>query len=568
MAQLIDWLHHSGARDSAGAVVASGKVYFYQPGTVSTQVTVYTDPDGLSALTQPLTLDASGKGTVYTKRDVKIVVRNAADTSTITTTDRGNTTNARAVEVENSKFNGTNLSGGGTVAGGRTDLDAILTLLGTSAGGTDGKFNQGGTTDLTLEDAVGWCVQAAEYGAVGDDATDNATALNAAIAAAVAANKPLWIGPGTFRVGSALTATGATALGLIIMGCGRGVTVLKNVSTSNDLLTIDLSSAIEGHIVIRDIGFTAVTTSSGAALKLSNGNGTVIERCNVSLHRIGFDTSSVSFAVLRDCLVTSTDSNAAGKGFRLGPFAHAEDCRVTAATNGIAFSLEGGVGRAHLCRALSAATGYSVTGSTCSLSMCRASDCTTGFSLAADDCVALSSQATGTITTGFSVGAVARSGCMYCSSTVGGTADFATNASATDTVELGCNFTTRSLNEKCGDTSGKSRAIITPLTVTDNGAGASFTPDPANGISVHVCTSAALTVNATSTTGLKNGQIFTVVIDNDLGGNSTPTWNAQYVGADGAAIGSGNYRATTFVWVSAISRWCAFGERNGTGEWS
>ena len=56
MAALTAWLKFSGARKSDGTPVASGTVYFYQPGTTNTQVTVYSDKDGTTAITQPLTL--------------------------------------------------------------------------------------------------------------------------------------------------------------------------------------------------------------------------------------------------------------------------------------------------------------------------------------------------------------------------------------------------------------------------------------------------------------------------------------------------------------------------------
>ena len=71
--------------DDNGAPLAGGKLYFYEPGT-TTDKTVYGDSTGLTALSNPVTLDSAGRTTVYLNGYYKIVMKDANDT-TIDTQD-------------------------------------------------------------------------------------------------------------------------------------------------------------------------------------------------------------------------------------------------------------------------------------------------------------------------------------------------------------------------------------------------------------------------------------------------------------------------------------------------
>ena len=59
-ASLITSLALVGSRKADGSVNASGRVWFYQPGT-TTQAVVYSDADATAQATQPVSLDAAGK---------------------------------------------------------------------------------------------------------------------------------------------------------------------------------------------------------------------------------------------------------------------------------------------------------------------------------------------------------------------------------------------------------------------------------------------------------------------------------------------------------------------------
>jgi hypothetical protein len=73
-------------------------------------------------------------------------------------------------------------------------------------------------------------VYARDYGAVFDNATNDSVALQAAIAAAITANKPLLLGAGTAIVGAPLTISGP----ITIIGMGREETILKAANGLND----------------------------------------------------------------------------------------------------------------------------------------------------------------------------------------------------------------------------------------------------------------------------------------------------------------------------------------------
>lgn len=439
MASLIAWLKYSGARKSDGTPVASGRAFFYQPGTTSTQIQVYSDVDGLVGLTQPVALDAAGRATVYAKLVPRIEVQEAVTNTVVGLSDRGHSLNAAQVEVENVNFSGTDLVLGTQVAGGRTDLDTILSSM-----ATGGSYKESPAAQFRdLNDAVGLWITPQDFGAVGDGLTDDTTAWGLTIARAMVANKGIFIPSGTYLISSALTVTGATGVGLVIRGANRATCILKNLSTTANVLTVDLSSAIDSQIVLENFSITANTVSSGAAISFLNGDAADLRGLVVAQHRIGFELSAVWDTQLDRCVVVTTDSNAAGKGFRLGPRSMAERCRVLAATNGTGFSLEGSDARVFQGRAaVTTGTGYLLSGAGSHAVACLATSCTLGFSLTGASTRALLSGTTDT-PTGFSL-AGANAQAQTCSAfTSGGTTGFSlAGVSAQVRASIATGFTT------------------------------------------------------------------------------------------------------------------------------
>jgi hypothetical protein len=84
---LIAWLRFSGARLVTGLPVASGKAYFYVPGTSRADaVTIYADHAETEPLGQPVTLDASGRAEVYCSVPSEVVVLTSSDVEVASST--------------------------------------------------------------------------------------------------------------------------------------------------------------------------------------------------------------------------------------------------------------------------------------------------------------------------------------------------------------------------------------------------------------------------------------------------------------------------------------------------
>ena len=94
---LQEWLYFCGARDETGAPVASGFAYFYEPGSTSTAITVYSDITG-TPLSQPVPLDAAGRAEVYAVDEYECIVKDALG-ATKRLAVRAGQTSATAVDV-------------------------------------------------------------------------------------------------------------------------------------------------------------------------------------------------------------------------------------------------------------------------------------------------------------------------------------------------------------------------------------------------------------------------------------------------------------------------------------
>jgi hypothetical protein len=509
MAQLTSWLKYSGARKVDGTVVASGSAYFYRPGTTSTQVTVYADEDGLTALSQPVTLDAAGRATVYTTAPCRIEIQDSAGT-VVAVEDRSNTIASGNVEVEIDGFSGTNPSTGVVEDGGRTTLTAALeSVLGSieSLGDETGEVVP---TDST-------------YGAIGDGTADDTTAIQAALTAAIAAGKRIRFPAGTYLISSALT---ISTKGLIMYGSGADDVIIKQSSTTANGLTIDLGSAIDSKISIRDISFTCSTSSSGTAISVANGDRIRIEGVHTLLYRNGIDVSAVSGAILRDCVVESNDGNAAVISLNLGARCRATDCEVISSTDvGTGIKLTGTDARATDCYITNHATAVNMAAARGVVRGTHINGPTTGISLAAANSIANDCYVTGT-TTGFSVTGVASCRVTNCVG-ASNTTDLSVNASATKFIDYGNSFTTVSNIDGATQAPFYNRRLVAAS--TSSTASTTYTPDLSGGARFFTLDLQSgvttLAVSAPATTNLPDGEEFTLIIGNNTGGAISNTIN-------------------------------------------
>lgn len=288
MAQLIDYLV-GGARDDDGEAVSSGSAYFYAPGSSTTEVTVYSDEDGLTPVAQPVALDAGGRATVYVRQQCRLIVLDSSGDVAVDV-DRCVAVQATNVEVQNAGFSGTNLTTLATgVAGGRTDLDTVLTRAYESFGDTDFLVNGSYIQDLIGDSTSVWLnVRSSAYNAQGDGTTDDTARLQAAFtAAAVAAAAPtsgdpvtVYIPPGTYKISSAIT---ITVSNIRVVGAGPGVTIIRQGTSAANWFT--LSSSVT-NVSFEGLGFTANATGlTGTCISASSSNnGIRVDRCVFNGH--------------------------------------------------------------------------------------------------------------------------------------------------------------------------------------------------------------------------------------------------------------------------------------------
>jgi hypothetical protein len=244
----------SGLVTSAGVAIASGKVRFYQPGTLTPE-TVYSDGAGASPISQPVVLSAGGTATVFTLNPVRMQVKDSLDVTLLLDIDQANAASGSNISITSATFNN----------GVSFTAKAAFDAWSASFGGTVGMWKyKVGTTERNAKDAIsqnGLSVK--DYGALGDNATDDTTAIQNAINAAIAASVPVLFPAGTYRISAALTVTGA----LSMIGAGdsaSGGTVIKQTSATANGIT-----ASAGSLSIQGIVLVCLTASSGIGLSMA-----------------------------------------------------------------------------------------------------------------------------------------------------------------------------------------------------------------------------------------------------------------------------------------------------------
>jgi hypothetical protein len=560
----------NGIRDTSGAVVASGCARFYSPGTL-VAATVYSDDACTTARGQPVVLNAAGQATVCTLGPVRMVAKD----STETTTYYDGIVNLRRAESVYMTEDGFN-SGNETTVG---------TAMATASPSFGEGFQYKESTPATVRNMTSVirniAIQAEDYGVVADGVTDDTDALQDAIARVVSLGGGKVILPaGTMLISSALTIDTA---GVSIEGQGRGISIIKQSSTSANTINVTLVSG-DCKLFLKRFSVTASTTSSGVGINVTVGNYIVIEEVAVGLHRTAFDTDGITGAELRRCFVDSTDGNGSALGIDLGLGARAIDCEVNAASDvGTGIRLNGVDARATDCYVSNYILGISAAAARGNVRGCHVSGATTGITLGAANCVArnvnvttattgisvtaagglvdggyIASCTTGVSltaangvvknaqltsnTTGVSVGAVAS--CRVIDNiAASNTTDISVNASATLFMERGNTWTSTVTNSATSNI--ESRPIRNIATQTQESGVFNFTPVPAGATSVHICRitvgaagdSTVTTVN-TATTNICIGDTMWLVFSNGDVGVVTNAWGTQYTTIGGGSPGT------------------------------
>lgn len=284
----------------------SGDAWFYLPGTL-TQIVIYGDDSG-TATTNPVTLDSSGRATVYLSQQARMVVQTAAGVTVVDTVI--NKELDSLVSVDSDAFTGDTL---GDV------LDAAQTAF----GGQDFKYKPAigaiaGMTPKAWMSGVHYNVlsfAASTAPTINDGVTPADTAIASAVAAAVAAGGGVVYFPPAIKdqfylITQPIAIT--SGVGVILRGSAYGTSTIKNNAAGN---AITLSTCDQCSIENLSIGHTS--SSAGAGISLANSPNTVVRQVAISAHQIGIDISGagVTSTLLETCNI-STTTNAASRAVR------------------------------------------------------------------------------------------------------------------------------------------------------------------------------------------------------------------------------------------------------------
>lgn len=316
---LVEWLA-AGVKTTAGVAVASGKVRFYQPGTLTPQ-SVFSDSACTSAISQPITLSSGGTAIVYANASVRMIVKDPTDTNTLFDV-------VENVQRDDNTFvTSPSFNGGAEVA-----LSTILDAWATTGGGGStvnwGYKQSGSATERSLKSWLAEVhVSVKDFGAVGDGSNNDTTAIQAAITAVSGAGGGVvYFPPGTYLINAALT-MGTSGVSLI--GAGPSTSIIKNSGGATNAIT---ATSCNGFY-IKDIGFSHSTSSTGAAIQLAScgtsGAGVLVDNIATAGHRTALNlTGTTSSLIVSRSVWTTPGSSATERGV-----AHGSSGSVTACWN-------------------------------------------------------------------------------------------------------------------------------------------------------------------------------------------------------------------------------------------
>lgn len=249
----------------------------------STRATIYEDFEASTSDSSgdDIDLDAYGAVEIYVNQLVDIVAKAPDGTVIRSWTDGYASGN---VEVISPAFTGHDYVSGAAAVSEPTTLQAVLDLWVTNAGGPDWKVNVGGT-NVTLLNAFGslaglvYNVKSPVYGATGDGITNDQSAIQAALAAAVAAGGGTVFFPkGTYLISSAMEWDHRVAM----MGVGQDVSIITTNSASNARMVTFTTGTIRSlPVKISGMTFQSTQTNSGEIIYSTVPVNLLVENCNL-----------------------------------------------------------------------------------------------------------------------------------------------------------------------------------------------------------------------------------------------------------------------------------------------
>ena len=194
----------------------------------------------------------------------------------------------------------------------------------------------GGTTAISLANRAAQVFNVKDYGAVGDNSTNDTTAIAAAIAAAKTAKGAVYFPAGIYKT-SAISIT--SAAGLTLYGDGMGVSVIKTI-TASQVLHIYTSTNVniyhltfDGNCTARTAGQQAVTINASQCSFCDNeilhsgefaaffGGDSAVTDLIISRNLIrdcyadGINLANVTRAIVSNNMIVNVDDDCIAAGY-------------------------------------------------------------------------------------------------------------------------------------------------------------------------------------------------------------------------------------------------------------
>jgi len=311
-ARLIDSMYLAGA----GTAAASGTVNFYGVGTLVPAV-VYADDTLSTPLTQPITLDASGKlpSPVYTATPLRMIVKSSAGT-TLYDVARIDGDRAELVGVSNAAWTA-------------TDLNSVLTAVQSSLGGTDARFlapAKFAEVQLSVKD----------FGAAGNGIADDTVPIQAALTAcSVLGGGTVLVPAGAFLASSVLTIPAGVAL----IGASSTTAIIRNTNASG----LAITTSGTGTVSISNLTVSHSSSSTQAAITAISTVRCIVSGVVISGHNVGVSAAAATSApphVIERSSITVTGAASVGVALGTGVVTSSY---ISGAVTGISGSVIGGM---------------------------------------------------------------------------------------------------------------------------------------------------------------------------------------------------------------------------------
>lgn len=268
--------------NSGFPAAANGTAKIFIRGS-STRATVYGDFEASTSDSSgaDLALDAYGSREVYVNQLVDVEVYDEDGVLIRDYTDGYSSPN---VELISPAFTGTDYVTAISAVSEPTTVQAVLDRWITNAGAPDWKvlLNGVSTTMLNAFGALSglvFNVKSPAYGAVGDGVTNDQSAIQAALAAAVAAGGGIVFFPkGTYLTTTAMEWDTRVAL----VGAGPAVSVITTNSAANArIIQWTAATSTTSPCVIHGVGFSASQANTGSQIYSTVAVNLLIDTCRL-----------------------------------------------------------------------------------------------------------------------------------------------------------------------------------------------------------------------------------------------------------------------------------------------